>query len=204
MLLFHGTTIENAEKIQKEGFGYNKKVWDCSLAETYFFTEDFFWEESSADDFSEMWNFAVTETLDQARIALAVENPKDYRGAVLVFDTELMKNGSDIQADYSCIGMEDMAVALCDPDMKGLVAVIHSNHDERESRPFWLASLQQREFFCMPELSIFNQTIVETLADTDFCEVLDELRLCDENKTTWINKNYLTQDHFPEELEEAV
>ena len=54
MLLFHGTTLENAKKIQKEGFSYNKQVWNCSGDETYFFTEEFMWEESGGESFSDM------------------------------------------------------------------------------------------------------------------------------------------------------
>ena len=37
--LYHGTTRENWESIQKEGWlgGSHKTVWNCSMAEVYFF-----------------------------------------------------------------------------------------------------------------------------------------------------------------------
>merc|ERR1711916_268843 len=98
-----------------------------------------------------MWNYSISYTMDQARITLATENPEVYKGAVLVFDTELMSNGNCIQKDYSCENMDGCAVTLVNPDMNGLVAVIYSTEDERETRPFFLTFLRQNKYFIMPK-----------------------------------------------------
>lgn len=205
MLLFHGTTLQNAKKIQKEGFSYDKQVWNCSNEETYFFTEEFFWDEHDAEDFSEMWQHAISHTLDQSRIVLATENPDIYKGAVLVFDTELMSNKNDIEQDYSCENMENQAVTLVNPDMNGLVAVIYATEDEKESRPFMLTSLSQNDYFIMPEINSITEKIISALENTDFYEVLEELRCCENYQTTWIKENYLlTQDYSKEQFMERV
>lgn len=202
MLLFHGTTLENALNIKKNGFSYSKQIWDCSLNETYFFTEEYFRGEVGEEaNFSELWNYAIRETLDQARITLALENPSIYKGAVLVFDTDLMANGQEIEPDYSCENMDSMAVALSNPDMKGLVAVIVATEDERESRPFMLATMMNRDHFCMPEVSETTWVIINALKDChDSYSVLENLRCSENYQTTWINKDYLkiNQDHFQE------
>lgn len=205
MLLFHGTTLENAKKIQKEGFSYDKQVWNCSCAETYFFTEDFFQRQCGSDDFSDIWDYAVRETLDQARICMAIENPKVYKGAVLVFDTELMDNGCDIEVDLSCENMDDCAVALVNPDLKGLVAVIYSTVDEKESRPFQLASLKNRMYLNLPKMSKCLESIVNLLSENDACyEILEDLRDSTEYLTTWIKKDLLNQDYFQEGVKEIA
>ena len=200
MLLFHGTTLENALNIKKNGFSYSKQIWDCSLKETYFFTEEYFIDEVGEDvDFADFFDYAIRETLDQARITLACENPSIYKGAVLVFDTNLMDNKDSIEADYSCENMDNMAVALVEPDMKGLVAVITSKEDERESRPFILATMIDREFFCTPEMSETTWVIVNALKDNqDSYSVLENLRCSDNYQIDWINNNFfkINQDHF--------
>lgn len=205
MLLFHGTTLENAKKIQKEGFSYEKQNWNCSEEETYFFHEDHFWKESGAEFFSEMWEHAIRETLDQARFSLAMENPDDYKGAVLVFDSTLMSNESEIKPDESCENMDEYAVALKNPDLKGLVAVIYSTLDEKETRPLFLSIMKNRTYMNMPEMSSILSTIVEALSKSDATyEILDEVRSSQEYQTVWINDNLLNSDYSREEVLEAA
>jgi hypothetical protein len=206
MLLFHGTTLENAKKIQKEGFSYDKQNWNCSNEETYFFSEEFFRSECGSEDFSDMWDTAIRHTLDQARITLAIENPKVYRSAVLVFDTSLMNNKDKIEKDYSCENMEDCAVVLENPDLNGLVAVVYSTNDEKESRPVMLALMKSNCYFEMPEISCCLNVMVDALSENPDClmNVMDELKCSEEYLTTWTNENLLNQDYSREEVEEVA
>lgn len=208
MLLFHGTTLENAKKIIKEGFSYKKQNWNCSEEETYFFTEDFFWKESGAECFSDMWNTAIETTSNQARLGLAIENPKTYKWAILVFDTDLMNNGDDVHEDYSCPNMSDMAVAVRNPDMQGLVAVVYSKVDEKSTRLAMLASVKDNLYFEMPELTSAESIMVNCLSESsNLYEIFDELQGNLEYKTTFINsktKTLLTKDYSREEVKEAA
>lgn len=200
MLLFHGTTLENALDIQKNGFKYESCVWNCSLNETYFFTEDFFLNEFEHDTFSELWNYAIQETMDQARITMACHNPQNYRGAVLVFDTELMSNGDQIRPDDSCENMSDCAVALTNPDMNGLVAIIAMDSDERESRIFWLASMKDRDYFEMPSLDYLTSSMLDAIDLNNSYDIFEALK---ENpvETLWISTQLKSK---LEEVEEST
>lgn len=144
MILFHGTTFENAKKILKQGFKYKKQVWSCSENKTYFFTSEYISKEFDLEDESDVLHKGIQEALDQSRFALAVENPSDYRGAVLVFDSSKMKNENEIETDYSCENMEH-CVCLENPDMDGLIGVYVMQDEESLTRPMILASFVDRE-----------------------------------------------------------
>lgn len=177
MLLFHGTTVENAKNILKNGFNYNDSIWTCSGCETYFFHENYLKEEHGIDSPEEILERGIREALDQSVITLAIQNPSDYRGAVLVFESDLMSNGGELEPDYSCEGMSSMAVALRNPDMNGLVGVYIMDQDLRSIRLITLAQLQGRTWISEVELSAFEQKLVDQLVETsvDTTELLNEI-----------------------------
>ena len=179
MLLFHGTTVANAKSILKHGFNYNvDPIWTCSNQETYFFHEDFLTKEfPDLESKKEIMSRGIHMALDQSLITLAIQNPSDYRGAVLVFDTELMNNKNDIEEDYSCEGMSDLAVCLRNPDMSGLIGVYVMDQDLRSLRLLTLASLSGRDWIMKVDLPEWEQKIVDALSEShvDTSEVIDNV-----------------------------
>lgn len=166
MRLFHGTTIENMYKILEEGFNQPNKNWSASEDNlTYFYTEEFFMKEyNGIESDEELVQVAIPYTMDQARITLALQNPKDYRGAVLVFESDYMDNGTEIEPDYSCGDiMADSAVCLNNPDMKGLVAVYIMTNEESLTRIHNLSLLKKNEHVNLGDyLTEFEQKMVNS------------------------------------------
>lgn len=175
MRLFHGTTIENMLSILENGFNPKEINWTVSEPnKTYFFTEEFFNNEYEISSDEDLLQYAIPYTMDQARITLAVQNPKDYRGAVLVFESEYMNNGSDIEPDTSCDNMDSCAVSLQNPDMKGLVSVYIMKYEESSTRLFQLAIFKDRDFFIDVEMSPIEVALVKSISKSDM-NVLYEL-----------------------------
>jgi hypothetical protein len=166
MILFHGTTFENAKKILKQGFKYKKQVWACSENKTYFMTSDYISEAFELDDESDIMHKGIQEALDQSRFALAVENPSDYRGAVLVFDSSKMKNKDQIEPDYSCENMEH-CVCLENPDMDGLIGFYVMQEEESLTRPMILASFVDRDHAIGLEFSEKELSFLKSLAKAE-------------------------------------
>jgi hypothetical protein len=164
MKLFHGTTIENALAIVQNGFSYEKSNWNCSESKTYFFTSQHFKEEFGLETDEEVMDYALQEAFQQSLIGLALENPQDYRGAVLVFDTDLMNNQDLIEPDLSCPNMGDRAVELANPDMQGLVAVYVMTESLSAYRLFTLASLRMNDYLKEVELNSMEQQLVDSIA----------------------------------------
>lgn len=180
MLLFHATTIENAQQILKEGFKYKTQVWSCSEESTYFFTESHVRSEMGDEDTSleEVIDRGVKIGMDQARITLAVQNPSDYRGVVLVFDSELMSNGSELEVDYSCENMADMAVCVKNPDMNGLVSAFKMTDCEKSFRLFQLASYVTNDYQVDLDISQLELSMIHSLSSSDalysYCDLMSE------------------------------
>lgn len=177
MLLFHGTSVENAKNILKNGFNYNDSIWTCSGNETYFFHENYFRGEHELETREEILEYGIRVALEQSMITLAIQNPSDYRGAVLVFESDLMNNGGELEPDYSCVGMDQMAMALRNPDLNGLVGVYFMDQDLRSSRLFVLATLIGREWITEVELSSYEQRLVDQLVETSVCtaEIIEDI-----------------------------
>lgn len=176
MLLFHGTTIENAKQILKNGFNYNNSIWSCSQNETYFFSGDYFKKEYDLNNDEEVLQYGIQEALQQSMITLAVQNPADYRGAVLVFDSDLMNNKDEIEPDYSCENMQDMAVCLSNPDMKGLIGFYVMEEDCRVVRLVTLASMASNQHLNEVNLSSIEKKMMEALVNSDaISQVYDEV-----------------------------
>lgn len=167
MLLFHGTTVSNAKSIIKNGFQYESSIWNCSENKTYFFTSDFLQKEFDVESENEILSYGIQHALEQSMITLAVQNPKDYRGAVLVFDTFLMNNQDEIEPDLSCPNMENMAVALANPDLNGLVGFYIMDEDVKSFRFFTLASMMENTYLNEVELSDCEQQLVSALRKSD-------------------------------------
>ena len=193
MLLFHGTTVENAKNILKNGFNYMDSIWTCSGHETYFFHEDFFKSEFGIEDRKDILDYGIREALQQSLISLAIQNPSDYRGAVLVFDSELMNNKDEIEPDYSCENMSSMAVALRNPDMKGLIGVYFMDQDLRSLRLFTLAQLSGREWIMQVNLPDWEQRLVDSLVDAsvDTTETFDHVTYTKQKIKQTSNKGLL-------------
>lgn len=167
MLLFHGTTVSNAKSIIKNGFGYDKSNWTCSENKTYFFTSEFLEREFDTQTFEETLERGITHALEQSMITLAVQNPKDYRGAVLVFDTTLMNNQGEIEPDFSCENMDHCAVALANPDMSGLIGFYVMDDDMKAFRFFTLASMKTNSYLVEVDLNSAEEQLVESLSKSD-------------------------------------
>lgn len=168
MLLFHATTMENANQILKEGFKYKSQVWSCSDEQTYFFTESHI-REQFGDELSrdEVISEGVRVAMDQARITLAVQNPKDYRGVVLVFDSSLMKNGAELEPDYSCENMDDVAVCVRNPDMAGLIAAYRMTESEASFRLFQLVSYVNSDYQVDLDVSNSELAMIKSLQSSN-------------------------------------
>lgn len=167
MLLFHGTTVSNAQSILKEGFSYHKNNWSCSEEKTYFFTGKYFQNEFGLETEEEILSYGIQEALQQSMISLAIENPSDYRGAVLVFDTRFMKNKAEIEADHSCPNMSEMAVALKNPDLQGLIGVYFMDEDVKSFRLITLSSLKNSQYLNEVELSPIEEQLMEAISKSD-------------------------------------
>jgi hypothetical protein len=168
MRLFHGTTFENMLSILEHGFNPTNTNWTVSESDkTYFFTEDFFNKEYSIESDEELLAQAIPYTMDQARITLAVQNPKDYRGVVMVFESENMKNGSEIEPDYSCENMENCAVCLENPDMSGLVGVYIMSTEESSTRLFQLSCFLGRNYFPDLELNPIELALINSIQKSE-------------------------------------
>lgn len=192
MLLFHGTTVENAKNILKHGFSYDSSIWTCSEAETYFYHENYFRKEYEIEDRNEILERGIQEALGQSLITLAIQNPMDYRGAVLVFDSELMNNKDEINPDFSCQGMDHIAVALRNPDMRGLVGVYVMDQDLRATRLFQLAQLVGREWIMEVELPSHEGAIVDALVDSSvFVDVMENVTYTKKNIKKTNNRDLL-------------
>lgn len=191
MKLFHGTTIENAMSILNHGFNYDQKNWNCSEDKTYFFTEEYFRYDHGAETEEEVLQYGINEAMQQSLITLARENPTDYRGAVLVFETDLMNNGKEIEPDDSCPNMEGMAVALRNPDMSGLVGVYVMQDDLKAFRFFTLASFVENEYLQEVELNPSEQQLVMAIAKTDLNASVYDIT----SDLTWSELNINDQIH---------
>lgn len=167
MILFHGTTVSNAKNIVKNGFEYNDKIWSCSEEKTYFFTSEFITNEFGIEDMNDILHQGIQYALEQSMITLAVLNPKDYRGAVLVFDTALMDNQDDIEPDTSCPNMENTAVALSNPDMKGLIGFYVMENDMKAFRYFTLGSMMNNDYLEEVELNSAELRLIESLSGSN-------------------------------------
>lgn len=167
MLLFHGTTVSNALNILEEGFSYHKNNWSCSEEKTYFFTGKYFQNEFGIETEEEVLSYGIQEALQQSMISLAIENPSDYRGAVLVFDSRFMNNKDEIEADHSCPNMSEMAVALKNPDMQGLVGFYIMDEDVKSFRLITLSSLNRSQYINEVSLSSIEEQLMEVIAKSD-------------------------------------
>lgn len=180
MLLFHGTTVENARQILQNGFVYEKQNWNCSSEETYFFNGDTLAKEYDLSSREEIIQCGVREGMTQSFISLAIENPDDYRGAVLVFDTDLMKNAEDIEPDTSCENMSDLAIALRNPDMSGLVGYYEMDQSQNALRYYTLAHFVSNQYIMEANVSQTDLIFINAIAKNEsmmceMCEVSNEV-----------------------------
>lgn len=99
-IYYHGTTMENAKSILKEGFNSESAVWECSdpLA-TYFYRSDI------NDTPKEGLKLAI----ENAQIASAVSGVQDTSVAVIVAD---IPDSVPAYPDRSCENMENVAVEI--------------------------------------------------------------------------------------------
>lgn len=181
MLLFHGTTVENALDIIKNGFNTDSSIWTVSGETTYFFTDKFIKTEYDLTSEEEIIDKGVYEAMQQALITLAVQNPKDYRGAVLVFDSRLMKNRSKIKPDTSCDYMDKTAVCLKDPDMNGLVGFYVMDESYHELRYFTLSSVISQTYLNDVELNCIDNLMIKAISESssvqeEFFEISQSVR----------------------------
>lgn len=167
MFLFHGTTIENALDIIKNGFNNDSSIWSCSREETYFFTDKFIKREYDLTSEEEIIDRGVHEAMQQSLITLAVQNPDDYRGAVLVFDSSLMKNQKKIKPDTSCPNMSESAVALANPDMNGLIGFYVMNDSYKELRYYTLSSFEGHDLLNEVEnLNAIDRLMIQAVSES--------------------------------------
>ena len=167
MLLFHGTTYENALNILKKGFDVNANPnWNCSRSEVYFFNGDYIKESGDLESNEEIIQQGIQEALGQALITCAVQNPSDYRGAVLVFDSSLMKNQRQIKPDTSCENMENVAVCLTNPEMDALIGFYVMTDDYKEIRYFTLAQMKDNQYLNEVELSGIEESMIKLISES--------------------------------------
>lgn len=112
--LYHGTTRENWESIQREGWlgDSHKTVWNCSMREIYFFDmskaddlleSNILTESKKQDLVDEFHNILINQTFEQAQIAAAVQDFKGTELLVLRFDIP----DEFVNDDNSCINTEE-------------------------------------------------------------------------------------------------
>jgi hypothetical protein len=114
--LFHGTTLENWERIQAEGWNgpSRETVWECSLNEVYFHDAAKTDIYSDDDNDEEAFNRCISAAFSSAQCAAAGLN---YLGSSLVvikieIDDELTDD------DWSCENMSDIATVVRPEDIK--------------------------------------------------------------------------------------
>lgn len=208
MFLFHGTTMENALDIIKNGFNTDSSIWTCSGDKTYFYTDKFIKEEYDTTSEEEIINHGVHEAMQQSLITLAVQNPDDYRGAVLVFDSSLMKNQNEIEPDTSCPNMSGRAVALENPDMKGLIGFYVMNDSYKELRYYTLSSLEENTYLQDLELNTIDKLMIQAILESssvqsELFEISSSIEFTKENLKNFTKKQTNKKDQNNHQLMRA-
>lgn len=208
MFLFHGTTIENALDIIKNGFNTDSSIWTCSGDKTYFYTDKFIKEEYDTTSEEEIIQRGVHEAMQQSLITLAVQNPDDYRGAVLVFDSSLMKNQDEIEPDTSCPNMSKSAVALANPDMKGLIGFYIMNDSYKELRYYTLSSLEENTYLQDVELNAIDKLMIQAVIESssvqsELFEISSSIEFTKENLKNYTKKQTNKKDQNNHQLMRA-
>lgn len=97
----HGTTIENLEKIKKEGFSdIRDTTWNCSNTDYIYLRKLNFDENNDAEE----WFFdTIQYCLDNAQITASLNQSIYHKLAVLFFEID----DTDIEEDNSCENMNN-------------------------------------------------------------------------------------------------
>ncbi len=162
--LYHGTTRENWNNIQKEGWlgGSHKTVWNCSLAEVYFF--DLSKAYGGMNDEPEP-DILINQTFSQAQIAAAIQNFQGTELVVLRFEVP----DEYVTDDYSCENAdESVTVDVADMCWAELTGVYVDTNYKSCLRLFYIASLMQSNHYL--NLEGFTELELEAakiLAETD-------------------------------------
>ncbi len=129
--LYHGTTRENWESIQREGWlgDSHKPVWNCSMREIYFNDTS----KADGDDCS-----LINDTFEQAQIAAAVQNYKGANLVVLRFEIP----DEFVEDDSSCPNAEQASAVHPDyMDKAELTGIYNSDQYNPSLRLFYICGL---------------------------------------------------------------
>lgn len=158
--LYHGTTRENWENIQREGWlgDSHKTVWNCSCMEVYFF------DASKADDETES-DVLVNQTFGQAQIAAAVQNYSGTDLVVLRFEIadEFVDDDCSCEnaSESSSVGVEDMKHA----ELTGVY--VDTNYNP-SLRLFYIANLMaNNDYLNLESFSELEIQAAEMINDAD-------------------------------------
>ena len=116
--LFHGTTLANWEKIQREGWNGPSRVttWYCSCNEIYCWDVD----KSDCDDYAE--DFCIRQAFESAQTSAAVQN---FQGTKLIV-IRLEVPDEIVEDDLSCENMEQASVVQPEDIRQEHVTAVYS------------------------------------------------------------------------------
>lgn len=102
--LYHGTSIESARNIVKNGFDNPvETIWNCSDPDVLYVRNS---EEFAYDDYESPETEAIRECIYSGQIAAAMADSKETKIAVLEFLVPDEIFESEFEKDYSCENMD--------------------------------------------------------------------------------------------------